>query len=146
MRRLRQRGMRFVVSIALSTVVGVSLLTGCTSTPSTDADKSPTPFSTAGRAAAAWKLSDGASPSPDSRSVKVDVHWVPCASGAAVDDPRPVVSYSDTQVTISVWGKLPSSGDADCQGNKVTTIEVPLSEPLGDRKLVPGTEPSTRWP
>ncbi len=138
--------MRSVASICLSTVVGASLLAGCTSTPSNDGATSPTPFDTAGRAAAAWTLSVGASPSPDSRSVEVDVHWVPCASGVAVADPRPVLSYSDTTVALTVWGTPPAGTDFDCQGNKVTTIEVPLGEPLGDRTLVQGAEPSQNWP
>lgn len=63
-----------------------------------------------------------------------------------MQDPQPVLSYGRSEVALTIWGVVPEGPDFTCQGNPATTIEVRLSEPLGDRALVPGETPATQWP
>jgi hypothetical protein len=105
----------------------------------------PAPVSTVGRVPAEWFFSPGSTPSPGATSLTVVVRWRQCASGVAVQDPRPVVSYSQTHVLLSVWGIQPGNGGR-CQSTMPTTIEVPLTEPLGNRTVTEGADLSSPWP
>jgi hypothetical protein len=96
------------------------------------------PLNTAGRGAAMWTFSKGFSPTPTSTELKVEVHWRGCAGGAAVEDPKPELSYSASQVTLTIWGIPPRGEVFTCQGNQPTDVTVRLAEPLGTRKVVQG--------
>jgi hypothetical protein len=61
-----------------------------------------------------------------------------CASGTAVDAPKPEVTYSATQVTLTIWGTPPGGNSFSCQANPTIELTVPLTEPLGNRKVVQG--------
>jgi hypothetical protein len=137
---------RGILLAVVGTTLAASACTAGSGSSGVTSPPTPTPVNTTGRAAAWWALSQGFVASPGSTSLTVDVRWIPCASGVAVEDPKPVVTYSATRVSLSVWGIPPSGDFFSCQGNKITTIEVPLSEPLGDRTVVEGTKPDTVLP
>ena len=126
----------------------VTLLAACTApSPSTlPSAASPSPFDTTGRAAASWSLAPGEELTPKTRSILIGVRWMACASGAAVEDPQPVVTYEEDRVTLAVYGIVPEGPDFLCQGTEISALEVPLTEPLGNRPLVPGAKPATVWP
>lgn len=150
--RMRHRAMRVPASVSLGMVIVATLLTGCTSTPSTGTGTTPvasaSSIPTAGRATAEWHLAKGFTPTPETKSLRVDIRWQACASGVAVADPMPVVGYSASQVTLTVWGILPPNAGraADCQLSETTTIDVPLAEPVGSRSVVAGSPPGIGWP
>lgn len=52
--------------------------------------------------------------------------------------PKPELSYSATQVTLTIWGIPPRGEVFTCQGNQPTDVTVLLAEPLGTRKVVQG--------
>ena len=118
-------------------------LSGCAAqggggTPGAASSTGASPVNTAGRGAAMWAFSKGFTPTPAATVLKVEVSWRGCAGGAPVKDPQPVVSYSTSQVTLTVWGVPPDGNAFNCQGNPTTTLTVPLTEQLGDRTVVQG--------
>jgi hypothetical protein len=64
--------------------------------------------------------------------------WQGCTSGAEVEAPKPEVTYSATQVSLTVWGTPPAGNSFSCQGNPPIELTVPLTEPLGNRSVVQG--------
>lgn len=134
-----------ILLVLTATALSVSACTAATAT------STPTPVSTVGREAALWELAPGFTPSPQSTSLTVSVSWLRCASGVAVEDPQPVVTYSVTEVSLSIWGKSPGDGNpstgetSQCNGNVITSFQVPLTEPLGDRAIIEGAVPSGRF-
>jgi hypothetical protein len=107
-----------------------------TRAPSPSVTLVPMPLSTRGRAVAGWTYAPGFTPSPEATSLVLNVAWDGCAGASAVKNPRAVVSYSASHVTLTVWGDVNS---ARCSApNPVTTVEVVLSEPLGTRTVVSG--------
>lgn len=121
-------------------------LTACgeASTPSPDSDATastlatPSTVSTAGLSAMQWDYQQGFQPTAASRELRVVVSWIHCASGAAPVNPKPVVSFSQENVSLSVWATPPAGNAFDCQGNQRVNLTVPLTEPLGSRTVVQG--------
>lgn len=144
-RRRRVRAAAALGSVAAVLACVAALVVAVRPTPE-PAPVAPTPVDTTGRAAAYWEFPDGSRPSPEASALFVEVRWVGCASGAAVKDPQPVISYTDTSVALAVWGIPPVGSEFNCPGNPRTTIVVPLREPLGDRIVVPGAAPVTSFP
>jgi hypothetical protein len=130
------------------TLVAVALLLtlgACTDAPSDpppagDAGVTPTAeVDTEGRKVAQWQFA-GQEPGPDDREFDVQVAWIACASGAKAEDPQPVVEYGEDTVTLTVWAIPPEGNAFECPGNPPVTVTVTLTEPLGDREVVPGPE------
>ena len=75
----------------------------------------------------------------DRQELVLDVREAACASGEAPGDrlqPAEVVE-DDASVTVTFWVKS-QTGAQDCPGNPVTTVTVPLDQPLGTRELRDG--------
>ncbi|HET7900082.1 MAG TPA: hypothetical protein VFL59_02775 [Candidatus Nanopelagicales bacterium] len=144
-RRRHRRTAAALGSVAVVLVIVASLVLAIRPR-GTEPPVAPTPVDTAGRAAANWQFPEGMRPDANSTSLTVDVRWGACASGAAVVDPRPVVGYSATEVSLIVWGIPPEGTDFDCIGNPATRMVIPLREPLGDRFVVPGAPPVIGFP
>lgn len=89
---------------------------------------------------AEWRI-DPAFPAPDpaADSIHVLLTERACASGrpplGRVLDPQ-VTSTAEAVTIVLLVRSLP--GGQDCQGNPEFPFEVPLSEPLGDRRLLDG--------
>lgn len=146
-RNVRACGLRLALNHLWIAVALAGLLAGCTgASEGTSTASTPAPFDTSGRAAADWELAPGESLTSRTTSILVSVRWGACASAALVEDPRPVVTYEPGRVTLTVYGIVPNGHDFTCQGNPSSALEVRLSEPLGNRELVPGAEPVTSWP
>jgi hypothetical protein len=94
---------------------------------------------TEGRKVAQWQFA-GEKPGPDAREFDVQVTWITCTGGARAEDPQPVVEYGEDAVTLTVWAIPPEGNAFTCPGNSPVTVTVTLSEPLGDREVVPGLE------
>jgi hypothetical protein len=129
-------------------LVGVALL--LTLGACTEAQTGPTPagdvgttstaeVDTEGRKVAQWEFA-GQEPGPDDRQFDVQVAWIACAGGAQAEDPQPVVEYVEGTVTLTVWAIPPKGKIFTCQSNPTVTVTVTLTEPLGDRQVVPGSE------
>lgn len=52
---------------------------------------------------------------------------------------EPMVVASEDAVLVTFWVRLPAGGQ-DCQGNPEFPAEVTLSEPLGEGKVLDGSE------
>jgi hypothetical protein len=95
---------------------------------------------------AAWWLDPTAeAPTADSRSIAAMALEEACASGKSGADrvDPPVVSVSDTGVTVTLWiRRVP--GAQDCQGNEPFPYTIVLPEAVGDRTLFDGSETPPR--
>ncbi len=103
---------------------------GTTTTAEVDTD---------GRKVAHWQFA-GKEPRPEDREFDVQVAWIACTGGAKAQDPQPVVEYGEDIAILTVWAIPPEGNAHTCQGNPPVTVTVTMTEPLGDREVVPGPE------
>jgi hypothetical protein len=88
-----------------------------------------------------WVDPDRPAPSAGSTVIPALIMEQRCASGRSPEGriAEPEVFYAADAVLVSVWLRRQVGGQ-DCQGNPPFPIEINLSEPLGDRKLLDGSE------
>jgi hypothetical protein len=94
-----------------------------------------------GLSVASWELEIGEEPfGPASRSVGASVTEQDCAGGEPLGDRlhSPRVTYGRTDIVIQFVAD-PLPGDHDCAGNPTTLLEIELSEPIGNRRLLDGS-------
>lgn len=80
-------------------------------------------------------------PGPEATTIPALIVERACASGKSPDGrllPPQVFSSADA-ILVTVW-VVRRPGGQDCQGNPPFAIEIELTEPLGDRKLLDGSE------
>ena len=93
---------------------------------------------------AAWWLDPAAAPlSPDTTTIPALITERDCASGQSPEGRvvEPVVFSGADAVLVNVWVRLPDGGpNQDCPSNPEFPLEITLPEPLGDRRLLDGSE------
>jgi hypothetical protein len=95
---------------------------------------------------ARWWLDPAAPPpGPDATSIPALIQERACASGRSPEGRvlEPQVFYASDAILVTVWVRDQLVGQ-DCQGNPTFPIQVPLTEPLGDRELLDGSESPPR--
>jgi hypothetical protein len=91
---------------------------------------------------AAWWVDPAMGPiAPEATTIPALIRERLCASGQTPEDRLvdPVVFSSEDAVLVNVWVRMLPGGQ-DCQGNPEFPIEISLTEPLGDRQLLDGSE------
>jgi hypothetical protein len=91
---------------------------------------------------AAWWVDPAApAPAPDTTTVPALIRERACASGRSPEGRviAPTVFSSADAVLVSVFVRQPA-GAQDCPGNPAFPLVITLPEPLGDRRLLDGSE------
>jgi hypothetical protein len=89
-----------------------------------------------------WWLDPAAAPlSPDATTIPALISERACASGQPPGDRvvAPEVFTSADAILATVWIRKQQGGQ-DCQGNPAVPLEIPLGEPVGNRRLLDGSE------
>lgn len=97
---------------------------------------------------ARWFLPPDAQIGSETTAFAALVVEVNCASGQSSQDRivGPEIIYDADQVVVT-FAVRPLPGDVqNCQGNPATVVEVALTQPLGDRRLVDGGADPPREP
>lgn len=130
---------------------GLLVLAACSSSPT----ENPMPT---GGDPASWTLVAPARVNADSRTLKIEVTRVACASGRTGEVLEPTVSYDPDRIVIQVDVGALDDGAYMCLGNDAVPVTIELDEPVGDRALVDGVclddeaatasscEVEVRWP
>jgi hypothetical protein len=93
-------------------------------------------------APATWWLDPVAAPlSAEATSIPALARERECASGQPPGDRLldPVVFTSDDAILVNIWVRR-QQGGGDCQANPAVPVEIMLTEPVGDRRLLDGSE------
>ena len=95
-------------------------------------------------AAASWRIDPAQAPGLDSTSVAIVLRENECASGRTPEGrvQEPKVVYERDRIVISISVR---TWPGDCPSNPDYPLVVELSEPLGDRELVDGSDGGIRW-
>ena len=91
---------------------------------------------------AAWWVDPTApAPEPDATTISALIRERACASGRSPEGRviAPTIFSSEDAVLVSVFVRQPA-GAQDCPGNPEFPLEITLPEPLGDRRLLDGSE------
>ncbi|HET9521963.1 MAG TPA: hypothetical protein VFO73_13015 [Candidatus Limnocylindrales bacterium] len=90
---------------------------------------------------AAWWVDPAAPPGPDATTISGLIRERACASGQSPEGRilQPAIFSSETAFLISVFVRQPA-GAQDCPGNPAVPLEIALPEPLGQRRLLDGSE------
>ena len=133
-------------------VVALIVIAGCGSEVATSSPSAPvsseTPEASSGEPVgpAAWWLDpDAPAPGPDATVIPALIREQACASGATPEGRvlPPEIYYATGAILVIVKVRHRPGGQ-DCQGNPAFPIEIQLAEPLGERKLLDGSEQPPR--
>jgi hypothetical protein len=91
--------------------------------------------------AAWWVDPAAAAPGPDATTISALIRERACASGRSPEGRivEPAIFSSEDAFLISVFVRQPA-GSQDCPGNPAVPLEIALPEPLGERRLLDGSE------
>ena len=80
-------------------------------------------------------------PGPDATSIAALIQEEACASGRSPKGRvlEPQLFSSSDAILVTVWVR-DQVGGQDCQGNPTFPLEISLTEPLGERRLLDGSE------
>lgn len=132
--------MRGVLVLGLGLLVlALAACTGGAETASTPTPSATSTVNVTGREPVAWKLTDG-QPAPSATAVEVEAAWRACTGGVQPDDPQPVITYGADNITVTIWAIPPKGRNHTCPGNPSVRLTVSLTEPVGDRLVVQGSE------
>jgi hypothetical protein len=92
-----------------------------------------------------WIDPKAAPPTATSTTIHAIVHELACANGAAPKGriEPPAIELTDTLVIVTYSVRL-TAGGADCPGNPPFAVDLKLSEPLGRRALLDGSDTPPR--
>jgi hypothetical protein len=96
---------------------------------------------------ALWWVASKALPlPPETTVVPAQIREVACASGRSPEGRvlDPLIFSSEDAVLVTFWVRRAPGGGQDCQGNPELATLIQLPEPLGDRKLLDGSETPPR--
>lgn len=90
---------------------------------------------------ASWWVDPSAPPAADATSIRALIRERACASGRSPEGRvvEPQVFAAPDALLITVWVRT-LAGGRDCQGNPEFPLEIQLAEPLGERRLLDGSE------
>jgi hypothetical protein len=92
---------------------------------------------------ASWWVAPAALPLPaETTVIPAQLREVACASGRSPEGRvlDPLIFSSEDAVLVTFWVRRSPGGGQDCQGNPEFATLIQLPEPLGDRKLLDGSE------
>jgi hypothetical protein len=91
--------------------------------------------------AAWWVNPAAAAPGPGAMTISALIRERACASGRSPEGRvvEPAIFSSEDALLISVFVRQPA-GSQDCPGNPAVPLEIALPEPLGERRLLDGSE------
>ena len=92
---------------------------------------------------ASWWVAPKAVPlPPETTVVPAQIREVACASGRSPEGRvlDPLIFSGEDAVLVTFWVRRAPGGGQDCQGNPEFATLIQLPEPLGDRKLLDGSQ------